>query len=318
MCTAVSSKGFFGRNLDVEMEYGQKILISPRNFPFKFRKADEIKNHYAITGVGIEKEGYPLYFDAVNEKGLGMAGLNFPENADYKEIDESKNNVTPFEFIPYVLSLCKNVPQAKELLKNINIVNIPFSNELPLSPLHFLIADKTESIVVECVKEGLFVYENESGVLTNNPSFPLQIFNLNNYMHLSKGIPENKFSDKLDLKIYSRGMGAMGLPGDLSSMSRFVRGTFNSLNTVEEGFEMLFHILYSVYQQKGCVRLSEGVFEYTSYTSVYDLQRGILYYTTYNNRRISCADMHKANLESTRLLSFKMNEKEDIFEHRMF
>ena len=318
MCTAVSSKGFFGRNLDVETEYGQKILISPRNFPFKFRKVNEIKNHYGITGVGIEKEGYPLYFDAVNEKGLGMAGLNFPRNADYKEFCEDRENITPFEFIPYILSLCKNTAEAKARLEKVNLFRMDFSEDLSLSPLHFIISDKEESIVVECVREGLKVYENKIGILTNNPPFPVQVFNLNNYMSLSKNPPVNNFSKEFDFDVYSRGMGGMGLPGDLSSMSRFVRGTFNSLNMVGEGFERLFHILYSVYQQKGCVQLSEGIFEYTSYTSVYDLQRGILYYTTYNNRRISCADMHKANLESARLLSFKMNEKEDIFEHRMF
>ncbi len=320
MCTAVSEKVFFGRNLDVEYEYGEQIIIAPRNFVFKFREEKEIKNHYAIIGIGIEKNGYPLYFDAVNEKGLGMAGLNFPENADYKEIDETKNNVTPFEFIPYVLSQCTNVSGTKELLKNINLVKINFSEELPLSPLHFMISDKNESIVVECVKEGLNIYENKVGVLTNNPPFPMQMFNLNNYMHLSKVTPENKFSDKIDFNVYSRGMGAIGLPGDLSSMSRFVKATFTKLNMLITDNEVsgFFHILYSVYQQKGCVHLGNDLYEYTAYTSVYDTEKGKLYYTTYNNNRISMVDMHKANLESGRLMCFKMTEKDEFFEHRVF
>ena len=316
MCTSVLTGGFFGRNLDVECEYGQKIIITPRNFPFKFRKLEEKKSHYAITGVGIEKNGYPLYFDAVNEKGLGMAGLSFQGYADYKEFNGEKENVAPFEFIPYILSGCKNVDEAKKLLENVNIIKLDFSDDMPSSPLHFMICDERKSIVVECVKEGLKVFDNKVGVLTNNPPFEMQMFNLNNYLNLTKKVPENHFSEELDLKVYSRGMGALGLPGDLSSMSRFVRACFVKFNL--KNTKDIFHLLYSVYQQKGCVELGDGIFEYTSYTSFYDLRKGILYYTTYNNSRLSMADMHKANLESGRLLTFKMNEREDVFEHRMF
>ena len=320
MCTAIADKNLFGRNLDVELEYGEQIIITPRNYVLKFRKEKEIKSHFAIIGIGIEKDGYPLYFDGVNEKGLGMSGLNFPENADYKEFKEGMENITPFEIIPRVLSLCESVKEARALLEKTNLVNVAFSEALPLSPLHFMIADKNESITVEWVKEGLKIYDNEIGVLTNNPPFPMQTFNLNNYMGLSADVPENRFSPKADLKIYSRGMGALGLPGDLSSTSRFVKAAFTKLNSLpgDDEITRFFHILYSVYQQKGCVHLGKDLYEYTAYSSCYDLERGILYYTSYGNFRISKADMHKAELESGRLLCFKMEEKDGFFEHQVF
>ena len=145
--------------------------------------------------------------------------------SDYKKIEEGKENVSPFEFIPWVLGQCSTVDEAKKLLKNLNLVNINFSDELPLSPLHWLLADKEQSIVVESTKEGLRVFDNPVGVLTNNPTFDYQLFNLNNYRVLSTRTPKNNFSDQIELDIYSRGMGGIGLPGDLSSVSRFVKAT---------------------------------------------------------------------------------------------
>ena len=158
MCTAITyntKNHYFGRNLDLEYSYKETVTITPRNYEFKFREVEDIKNHYAIIGMAYVSDNFPLYYDAINEKGLGMAGLNFPKNADYKEIDENKNNIAPFEFIPYILSQCSNIEEARNLLRNINIARIDFSSELPVSPLHWIISDKEKSITVESVKEGL-------------------------------------------------------------------------------------------------------------------------------------------------------------------
>ena len=125
-------------------------------------------------------------------------------------------NVTPFEFIPYLLSQSESVEDVKELLKDLNMVNINFSEELPLSPLHWMISDRNSSIIVEPLENGLKVYDNPVGVLTNNPTFDMQLFNLNNYRNLSVKTPENTFAKDLNLDTYSRGMGAIGLPRLLS------------------------------------------------------------------------------------------------------
>ena len=314
MCTAITyntNNHYFGRNLDLEYSYKETVTITPRNYEFKFRKVKEIKNHYAIIGMSYVANNYPLYYDAINEKGLGMAGLNFPSNADYKEIIDGKENIAPFEFIPYILSQCKNIEEAKQLLKNINIAKINFSDELPVSPLHWIIADKEKSITVESVKEGLKIYDNPVGVLTNNPTFDIHLFNLNNYMSLSTEQPINNFSKGLNLDIYSRGMGALGLPGDLSSASRFVKATFTKMNsksgdTESESISQFFHILESVYQQRGCVHMGENKYEITIYSSCCNMDKGIYYYTTYENSQITGIDMNKEDLEGSELISYEL------------
>ena len=320
MCTAITyytNDHYFGRNFDLEYSYNETVTITPRNYEFKFRKVESIKNHYAIIGMAYVTNNYPLYYDAINEKGLGMAGLNFPENADYKEIDVEKNNIAPFEFIPYILSQCSNVEEAKKILKNINIAKIDFSDELPVSPLHWIIADKESSITVESVKEGLKIYDNPVGVLTNNPTFDIQLFNLNNYMNLSTEKPVNNFSKNLNLETYSRGMGAIGLPGDLSSASRFVKAVFTRMNSKSgtsesESISQFFHILESVYQQRGCVHMGEDKYEITIYSSCCNMDKGIYYYTTYENSQISGIDMYKENLNDSELVSYNLIEGQQI------
>lgn len=261
---------------------------------------------------------YPLYYDAMNEKGLCMAGLNFVGNADYKEEKQDKDNVTPFEFIPWILTQCASVREARALLDKINLINMPFSKELPLAQLHWILADSKEAITVESVKEGIRIYENPVGVLTNNPPFDEQMFQLNNYMHLSPKTPQNHFSDKLSLQTYSRGMGALGLPGDLSSQSRFVRVAFTKLNSVSgeseaESVSQFFHILGSVDQQRGCCEVAEGAYEITIYTSCCNTEKGIYYYTTYENHQIAGVDMHKENLDDSHLVRYKLIQGEQIY-----
>ena len=327
MCTAVTYRTkdhYFGRNLDLEFCYKETIAVMPRNFPFAYRRVEApslregiVGKQYAMIGMATVVENYPLFYDATNEKGLSMAGLNFPGNADYKPEAAGKDNVAPFEFIPWVLGQCETVAQARALLERINLININFSEEFPLTPLHWMISDREESITVESVKEGLRVYDNPVGVLTNNPPFDKQMFQLNQYMGLSREEPENLFSTQLQLKPYSRGMGAIGLPGDLSSPSRFVRATFTKLNSVSgdsesESISQFFHILGSVAQQRGCVHLGEGNYEMTIYSSCCNTDKGIYYYTTYENSQITGVDMHRENLDGTELICYPRVEGQQI------
>ncbi len=240
-----------------------------------------------------------------------MAGLNFEGNADYKNEAPKKNNVAQFEFIPWVLSRCGSVQEARILLKNINLTDTPFRRELPAARLHWLIADRNDAITVESVREGLKIYSNPVGVLTNNPPFNEQMFQLNNYMHLSPKPPQNFFSDKLTLYPYSLGMGALGLPGDLSSQSRFIRASFVKLNSVSgdsesESVGQFFHILGSVEQQRGCCDTGGGKYEITVYTSCCNADQGIYYYTTYGNHRITAVDMNRENLDGAALARYPL------------
>ena len=206
---------------------------------------------------------------------------------------------------------------AKKKLKEMNLTGIPFSAQLPTAQLHWIIADKDGCIVVESMADGLHVYDNPAGVLTNNPPFPQQMFLMNQYMNLSPKQPENLFSDKLPLTTYSRGMGALGLPGDLSSTSRFARVAFTRLNSRSEDTEkasvsQFFHILGSVDQQRGCCEVAEGKYEITLYTSCCNATKGIYYYNTYENHQISGVDMHRENLDSDQLICYPAIQGEKI------
>ena len=322
MCTAVTYKTndfYMGRTLDYDFSYGDEITVTPRNYSFTLRHGGKLENHYAIIGMAHVAGNYPLYYDAINEKGLGIAGLNFVGNATYKPVDpsSSKHQITQFELIPFILGTCASLKEAKEALKNMDLVDTPFSPQLPVGSLHWLIADETGSITVEAVKEGLMIYDNPAGVLTNNPPFPQQMFQLNNYMHLSPRQPVNTFSKDLPLNTYSRGMGALGLPGDLSSSSRFVRASYVKMNSRCNGDELssvsqFFHILGSVDQQRGCCEVTEGKYEITLYTSCCNASKGIYYYNTYENHQISAVDMHKTNLDQDTLICYPVLQGENI------
>ena len=318
MCTAItfSKKDFyFGRTLDLERTYGEEVVISPRNYRLPFLQMPDLARHHAIIGMAHVADGYPLYYDAVNEAGLCMAGLNFLGFAQYGASVDGKDNVACFEFIPWVLGRCGSVEDARKLLKRLQLTGTPFSPEFPVAQLHWIIADQTQCVTIEAMTGGIQVHENPVGVLTNNPPFDDQIFQLRNFMHLSPNPPHNHFSPDVDLKPYSRGMGAIGLPGDLSSQSRFVRAAFTKLNSLcaeEESVSQFFHIMDSVSQTRGCCRLEDGSCEMTQYTSCCNVSQGVYYYTTYGNRRISAVDLRQENLEGESLLRFPLVTGEDI------
>ena len=321
MCTAVNFKTrnhYFGRNLDLEYTYQETVTVTPRRYPFRFRTMGEMDNHHAIIGMAYVVDGYPLYYDATNEKGVSMAGLMFAGNSHYPDMAQGKDNISPFEFIPWILAQCEDMTEVRRTLEKINLVNISFNEALPLTPLHWIISYKEESVVVESMQDGLHVYENPVGVLTNNPPFPVQLWNLNNYMGLSREKQENRFGRKLPLSAYSRGMGALGLPGDLSSASRFVRAAFVLHNSVagdseEESVGQFFHILTSVEQQRGCVRMDGEAYEVTAYSSCCNADKGIYYYTTYGNRQISAVDMWQEDLEEREVISYSLVKNEQIY-----
>ncbi len=319
MCTAsnyITDNHYFGRNFDYEISYNERVTVTPRNYELKFRKIDDIKTHYAIIGIAAGIDEYPLYYDACNENGLAIAGLNFAGNAVYRQFEEDMVNITPFELIPYLLGTCSSVSEAREALGKINLVNINFADELPLSPLHWMISDEVEAIVVEPLADGLKVYDNPVGVLTNNPPFDKQLFYLNNYRGLSNKNPENTFG--VDLEEYSRGMGAIGLPGDLSSASRFAKVAFTRANSYSDNDEassvgQFFHILGSVEQQNGCTFIDDpDLYEYTIYTSCYNTNKAILYYRTYHNSQITAVDLYRENLDSSELINYLLINEEQF------
>lgn len=320
MCTCITYKNgdfYFGRNLDLEYTFGEQVVITPRNYELKFRKLPSISHHYAMIGMATVAQDYPLYAEAVNEKGLGIAGLNFPGNACYQKEDTNKKNVTPFELIPWILGQCASVKEARERLEELNLLDEAFAEKMPLSPLHWMIADKEECIIMECIQDGIHIYENPYGVLTNNPPFPYYQMHLNNYLNLSSENPKSGFAPEIALKTYGQGMGAIGLPGDYSPASRFVKAAYlkwNSRSKEEENANVaqFFHILDGVSMVRGSVITPEGREDITTYSCCINADQGIFYYKTYDNNQIQAVNMQKENLDSEDLKIFDLELKQQI------
>ena len=320
MCTAISyrrSNHYFGRTLDVEFTFKESVVITPRSYLFNLRNGKSYRNKFALIGMAAVMENYPLYYEASNEMGLSMAGLNFPGSAVYNAPRDDMDNITPFELIPYVLGQAKSVDEAREIISKINLTKIAFATGMGISPLHFMLSDSKESIVVEPLLNGLKIYNNPYNVMTNNPPFDYHLWNMQGYLNLSAKNGENEFSDEYTLGNYAVGMGAVGLPGDYSSSSRFIRAAFNLTNSQNSDNELdnvtqFFHILGSVSMVKGAVITDDDKNDITRYTCCINATDGIYYYTTYDNSTINAVSLNNVDLDSQDLFIYELRDSQTI------
>lgn len=266
MCTSIAYHGknfCFGRNMDLEYSFGERIIACGRSYPLKGACGDVNHGHFAIIGVGTVIDGYPMYADAMNECGLCAAGLNFPACAHFPKSSDAKVHISPYELIPFVLSRCASVDEVKSLLSRACIVDVPFSESVPNATLHWHIADRHSSITVESTTTGLCVFDNTAHVLTNSPHFDRQMSHLELFSRLT---PAACVERRL------LGIGAVGLPGDLSSPSRFVRAAFllGCLPDDADGdaaCDRLLSVLSAVAMTDGAVTDAEGNIHRTTYSS---------------------------------------------------
>lgn len=316
MCTAltfVKETLFFGRNMDIDYDFGQQIAVMPREYPLKTKKAGILLSHYATVGTARVEDGYPLYAEACNEKGLCMAGLNFPFNAVYAEkAEKDKTALAPYELIPYVLGRCADLEEAKELLKNTEIVAERFKAELPLAPLHWIVADKTGSVVAERTADGLSVYDNPFGVLTNNPPFPEQVRNAEQISKFSVSNPKDAFSSDKSISGFCEGAGATGLPGDFSSPSRFVKAAFCLRHSVCDGgtekcVAQTMRLLDAVSMPRGIVVTAAGRNDITVYSCCIDAENGAYYYKTYDGLNVKCVKLTQDNATGEEIYVYEMS-----------
>ena len=319
MCTAVlltTKDTYFGRNLDLEYHYNEEIVHTPRRFALPFRQLPPCDEHYAMLGTAYVPDAFALYYDALNEHGLAMAGLNFPQYAQYASPREGA--VAPFEVIPLVLGFCRTVEEACALLQKTPIAAIDYSDRLPCTPLHWMLADRERCVAVETTEAGLQISENSVGVLTNSPPFAYQLLNLSRYTHLSPQSSPPIFGDT-DLPLFSRGMGTGGLPGGYSSTDRFVRAAYGRAHSVCDGTEeqsvmQTFHLLDSVAHPRGSVVMPDSRCEITVYACCMNLRTGAYYYKTYNGSHIHAVDFAQTDLNGNALVRRPMS---DVFEAEM-
>lgn len=322
MCTAIAfgkNTLFFGRNMDLEYHFGESVVITPRNFGLPTKRAGLLVPQYAMIGMASVADGYPLYAEAMNECGLCMAGLNFPDHAHYPaEASPQKTAVTPYELIPVVLGTCRTCAEAKKLLADLTLIAIPFSPTLPLAPLHWMISDAEGSLTLECTQSGMHLYDNPYGVLTNNPPFPFHHENVRQYLHLSAQSPQNAFGAELSLTPFGQGAGALGLPGDFSSASRFVKALFCKTNSICDSSEQacisqVFHSLDAVAMVRGSVITPEGKPDLTTYSCCMSAATKRYYYKTYENSQITQIELTEERNSHKGLLIFPPRTQQAIF-----
>ena len=317
MCTsiALTTKDTYpGRNLDLEYAFGEKVVITPRQFPLQFHKMPALETHQSIIGMASVAEGYPLYAEGVNESGVYMAGLNFPGNASYPPEGGAGEALAPYELIPWLLGTCKTAAEAAEHMKRIPLLGVPFRPDMPLAPLHWHIADRHGAFVAEPMEDGVKVYPDPVGVLTNNPPFPFHRTNLTQYRGLSAAQPDNTLDPALELPTFGQGMGAIGLPGDWSPASRYLRAAFCKRNSVCENSEessvsQFFHLLDTVAMPRGAVRTPEGNCDITRYSCCINTATGTYYYKTYDNCAITAVALTEERRAGDRLLEFPLDTR---------
>lgn len=324
MCTALAWNNgsfYFGRNMDLEYHFGEQAVIVPRGYPISFQKEKTIPaGHYAMVGMAAVTDRYPLFAEAGNEKGLCAAGLNFPGYAfQEKDAADGKYNITAYEVIPWLLAQCQSVEEAKGLLSRARIVAIPFQSSLPLPTLHFMVSDQHSSIVFEYTRDGGRIFENPFGVMTNSPTFDFHLANLANYINCTPAYPKNSFASHYALSPLGVGAGGFGIPGDVSTTSRFVRAVFHKLNSVcgpsrDESLAHFFHILDSVAMLKGSSLTQNGDVDLTLYSSCIDTSEFVYYYKTYGNSQLSAVHANRVDLNVKDIFCYPLREKQSVYD----
>lgn len=307
MCTAINETSgchLFGRTLDLEYSYGEKVVITPRHYPFSFLHEGKNSDHCAIIGTAHIVDGKPLYYDAMNEMGLCAAALRFPKLAVYRERIANCRNIASFEVIPWLLCSCKNAAGAKLMLENANITDDDFSPKLPSTSLHWLVGDREQSFVIESVASGVKIYDAPLGVLTNAPDFPSQRAKLDKFGGLAA-----------DLRI--SGEKTTSVPGDTSSVSRFIRAAYVKEHVAEpedkkEALSRFFHVFDTVGLPKGLAVAADGRPMQTVYTSCMDTEELIYYFTSYYCRRIRAVGMKQSDMQGREIREFPIAADENI------
>ncbi|MBR0461083.1 choloylglycine hydrolase [Candidatus Saccharibacteria bacterium] len=312
MCTGVrfnDDKGnmYFGRNLDWSTGYGQKIVVTPRNYHYHSAFLGDMKPKYALIGMGIVEENTPLYFDCGNEAGLAIAGLNFPGYAQYEsDAVDGKTNIAAYEFPLWVAMNFATVDEVEAALKDVAIVAKPINDKYPVSLLHWIIGDAKRSIVVEYTASGLQIFHNDVDVLTNQPGYTWHQENLRNYLNLSSPQPEKVTWGKAEMTAFGSGSLMRGLPGDYYSPSRFVRVAYLNTHypiksTEEENVARLFHTLTGVAMIDGAAAMNSGDFEKTVYTGGYSAATKTYYWNTYEDPAIQHATLTNYDIDGDKL-----------------
>lgn len=316
-CTGISLKAedgaaIRGRTLEFGFPMQSNVLVVPAGKDFTGTLPDGGKglaytSRYGL--VGANALGLPVILDGLNDQGLSVGLFYFPGYASYTPVtpDNAKRAIAPHEFGLWVLANFATVDEVREGVKNIVVVPTPAaglgSAEGIVPPAHFFIQDRSgKSLVVEPVDGTLKVHDAPLGVMVNAPTYDWHMTNLANYINLSpKDIDQSKLGD-VTLSAFGSGAGMLGLPGDFTPPSRFVRAAMfsqaaTSNKTAQDAMLSVFHILNQFDIPKGSVvnaAVGEPTPEITEWTSVADLQNLRWYFRTFTDQSIRMVDLQEA------------------------
>lgn len=300
MCTAVTfqtpdSEVLFGRTMDFSYPLDPELYLVPKGVEWtNIPGTHVLRSRYRFMGIG--QNISPIVFaDGINEKGLAVATLYFPDYAQY-DLPLSQNSpqfsLAAIELVRFLLSMCASVEQASSLLRTIRIVGAEDSVTHSVAPLHWIMTDRSGNCkVIEKMTDGLHILDNPIGVLSNSPNFPWHMTNLHGYVNVTDKQPEQAVWDGVYLTPFGQGGGTLGMPGDYAPPSRFVRTAYMKSHTTipadrDAAAITGFHILESVSIPKGAVITNRGTPDYTQYTAFMNLAAEKYYFRTYDNPQV--------------------------------
>lgn len=309
MCTGIrliadDSSVVCARTLEFAKNIESQIMVIPRNLQLT---GSGLVWKSKFAAMGTNASGETGIIDGINEKGLAGGLFYFPEFAQYQEATSSEKFLAPWEILTWILTNCVTIDEVKKELSNIKVTNTVFDAWGIIPPIHAIIHDPFgNSLVIEYIKGNLVLTDNPLGVLTNSPAFDWHIINLRNYINLSAfNISELELKN-IKLTPLGQGSGMLGLPGDFTSPSRFIRAVAYSQSVVnikndKDAIKTAFHILNLFDIPYGSVRQKEDSkvhCELTQWTSATDLKNKIYYIHTYDNRNVQIFELNKMNLNA--------------------
>ena len=273
------------------------------------------KAKHGFVGLAVEQKEFMV--EGINEKGLSAGLFYFPNYGKYQPYDETLKDqcLADFQVVSYVLAECSNIDEVKEALSKVRIINIDPRS----STVHWRFTEPSgRQVVLEIVDEVMHFYENPLGVLTNSPGIEWHWTNLNNYINLQPGnAPEHAFGP-LDMKNLGHGSGLLGLPGDFTPPSRFVRAAFFQLTapqqpTARESVVQAFHLLNNFDIPTGTElpwgKASVELPSATQFTVASDTHNRMLYYRTMYNSNIRCINLATIDFDQVKYHSEPLDKE---------
>lgn len=319
--TAKDNSIVYGRTLEFGLPLPTDLIAIPKGTQYTGSTSESTQSgikwttKYTIIGAG--PFDYPHILDGLNSEGLSVGLFLFPNFAGYQKVtpENQGQSLAAWELGTYLLSQCANVDEVKQILPSLTVASVVMPKMGFAPPVHYAVNDtKGNSIVVEYVDGKLNVYDNPIGTITNSPTFDWHLTNLNNYINLKPAdAPPAQFGD-IKFSGFGQGTGLLGLRGDFTPPSRFIRAVFFSqsgepMATGEETVFQMFHLLNQFDIPKGSVRGTyEGKqdLEFTNWTSVSDLNQKKFYYRTYFNPEVRMLDLNKVEFKDNQIMRIKM------------